>query len=161
MDFMESLRKKYSKESMVVMNGAGNTILLHETKGKSVFQTPRRYEVIGNSGTLTEDGYFVFNNIPITDEGSPIFEHRFLQQAGSIDSQPGFIAFRLLRPLGSNTYIVLTQWKNAADYHRWENSHSFQKIHVTSKSEAGVDKMPHIFSSAPYVTTYTTKKHDE
>ena len=38
---------------MVVMHGEGNSLLLHETEGKSVFQTPRRYEVIGSSGTLT------------------------------------------------------------------------------------------------------------
>lgn len=161
MDFMESLRKKYSKESMVVMNGTGNTILLHETKGKSVFQTPRRYEVIDDSGALTEEGYFVFNNIPVTDEGSPIFEHRFLQRSGSINSQPGFVAFRLLRPLGSNTYIVLTQWKDEADYHRWETSQSFQEIHTTTESGTGIDSTLHIFSSAPYVTTYTTKKREK
>ena len=63
----------------------GNSLLLHETAGKTVFQTPRRYEVIGSSGTLQENGYFVFNNIPVTDEGRPIFEHRFKERAGAID----------------------------------------------------------------------------
>ena len=36
---------------------------------------------------LQEDGYFVFNNIPVTDEGRPVFEHRFQMRAESIDDQ--------------------------------------------------------------------------
>ena len=113
---------------MVVMHGEGTSVLLHETEGKTIFQTPRRYEVISSSGTLKEDGYFAFNNIPVTDEGRPIFEHRFQMRAGSIDSEPGFIAFRLLRPLDSNTYIVMTQWVNASYFHKWENSAAFQQV---------------------------------
>ncbi|MCZ2257649.1 antibiotic biosynthesis monooxygenase family protein [Sporosarcina sp. G11-34] len=159
MDFMKSLRKKYSAESMIVMYGASNTVLLHETEGKSLFQTPLRYEVIGTSGSLKEDGYFAFNHIPVTDEGRPIFEHRFMMRDNSTDSQPGFIAIRLLRPLDSNTYIVLTEWENASYYHKWENSASFQQ--VNKESIAGADKTLHIFSSAPHITKYHTKKSNE
>ena len=66
---------------MIVMHGEGNSLLLHETEGKTVFQTPRRYEVISSSGTLEENGFFAFNNIPVTDEGRPIFEHRFTKRS--------------------------------------------------------------------------------
>ncbi|MBO1912634.1 hypothetical protein J4G37_48520, partial [Microvirga sp. 3-52] len=107
MSFMESVRKRYANEQMIVMHGGGNSVLLHETEGKTVFQTPRRYEAISSSGTLTEDGFFAFNNIPITDEGRPIFEHRFQSQIQDITGEPGFVAFRLLRPLNSETYIIL------------------------------------------------------
>ncbi|MBO0588856.1 antibiotic biosynthesis monooxygenase [Sporosarcina sp. E16_8] len=156
-EFMESLKEKYAAEGLIAMHGQGNSLLLHETAGKTVFQTPRRYEVIGSSGSLSENGYFVFNNIPVTDEGRPVFEHRFKDRAGAIESEPGFIAFRLLRPLDSDTYIVMTEWSESTYYTRWKNSSSFDKAHSSNRADAGVDNTPHIFSSAPYVTTYTTK----
>ena len=62
---------------MIAMHGTGNSVLLHETDGKTVFQTPRRYEVINSSGTLQETGFFAFTHIPVTDEERPVFEHRF------------------------------------------------------------------------------------
>ena len=110
---MKLLRKKYPRETMVLMFGEGNSLLLHETGGKSVFQSPRRYEVIHSSGELKEPGYFAFNNIPVTDEGRPVFEHLFQNQLKQIDSEVGLIASRLLRPLKSDTFLVITQWTNA------------------------------------------------
>ena len=161
MDFMETLRKSNSKETMIVMHGVGNSVLLHETAGKTLFQTPRRYEVISTSGTLTEEGFFAFNNIPVTDEGRPIFEHRLLSRIDTIADEPGFVAFRLLRPVDSETYIVLTQWTNQGDFKSWENSSTYKTVHENNESGAGLDKMPNLFSSAAYVTTYKTKKEDD
>jgi len=156
-EFMESLKEKYAAEGLIAMHGQGNSLLLHETAGKTVFQTPRGYEVISSLGTLQENGYFVFNNIPVTDEGRPVFEHSFTERAGAIESEIGFIAFRLLRPLDSDTYIVMTEWSESTYYTRWKNSSSFDKAHSSNHADAGVDTSLHIFSSAPYVTTYTTK----
>ena len=74
--FMEALRDKYPQEMIIAMHGA-DSLLVHETTGKTVFQTPRRYEVLASSGALDENGYFVLNHLPVTDEGRPIFEHHF------------------------------------------------------------------------------------
>ena len=156
-EFMESLKEKYAAEGLIAMHGQANSLLLHETAGKTVFQTPRRYEVIGSLGKIQDNGYFVFNNIPVTDEGRPVFEHRFTERAGAIESELGFIAFRLLRPLDSDTYIVMTEWSQSTHYTRWKNSSSFDKFHAQNRTDAGVDNTLHIFSSAAYVTTYTTK----
>ncbi|CAM3263529.1 antibiotic biosynthesis monooxygenase [Filibacter tadaridae] len=159
-EFMEKLKEDHTGEVMFALHGDGNSLLLHETDGKTVFQTPRKYEVIGTSGTLEDNGYFVFNNIPVTDEGRPVFEDRFNNRAGAIESEPGFVAFRLLRPLDSDTYIVMTEWTGASSFTRWQNSNSFAQAHSATEKAAGVDKTPHIFSSASYVTTYQTKKKD-
>ena len=59
-EFMESLKEKYAAERLIAMHGQGNSLLLHETEGKTVFQTPRRYEVIGSSGTLARKWLFRF-----------------------------------------------------------------------------------------------------
>lgn len=157
-EFMEGLKEKHADKGLIAMHGQGNSLLLHETTGKTIFQTPRRYEVIGSSGILNENGYFVFNNIPVTDEGRPIFELRFKDRAGKIESELGFIAFRLLRPLDSDTYIVMTEWTDNTYYARWKNSSSFAQTHSKDRAVAGADKTLHIFSSAPYITEYATKK---
>ncbi|MDX1807396.1 MAG: antibiotic biosynthesis monooxygenase [Paenisporosarcina sp.] len=155
-DFMTSLREKHPNEKMVVLHGEGNAVLLHETSGKTLFQTPRSYEVIDSSGELSDQGYFVFNNIPVTDEGRPIFEHRFTNRARAIEDEPGFIAIRVLRPMDSDTYIVLTEWTGPASFEAWQSSQAYNKAHEKRGTDEGIDKRPNIFSSASYVSTYKT-----
>lgn len=161
MDFMETLKNRHPNEKMIVMHGTGNSVLLHETTGKTSFQTPRRFEVFGTSETLKEEGFFALNNIPVTEEGRPIFEHRLLSQIDQILDEPGFTAFRLLRPLDSDTFVVLTQWTNQQSFKDWQNSSTYKTVEGSNESGDGSDKMPHIFSSAAYVTTYKTKSDDD
>ncbi|MFS0688552.1 antibiotic biosynthesis monooxygenase [Sporosarcina sp. 179-K 8C2 HS] len=160
-DFMEKLQKRHVNEKMILMHGGGQSLLLHETDGKSVFQSPRRYEVISSAGSLKEDGYFVYNNVPVTDEGRPVFEHRFSSRDDRIESQKGFIAYRLLRPLDSDTYIVMTEWEEAVDYDRWKHSQVFKSSPLSVDMKEFAGNTTHIFSSASYITTYTAKTDDE
>ncbi len=157
-DFMENLRKKYvSKEQMIVLHGSGNSVLLHETEGKTVFATPRKYEVIDSVNTIEQKGYFVLNNIPVADEGRPVFEKRFLSRSGAIEKEPGFLAYRLLRPLASDTYIVLTQWTGPGSFEAWKNSKAFKEAHSKpDRTTPGVQQQ-NIFNAASYVTTYSGK----
>ncbi len=160
-DYMEKIRKKYvDKETMIILHGSSNSILLHETDKKSLFATPRKYEVIDQVNTLEQKGYFVLNNIPVSDEGRPVFEQRFLNRARAIETEPGFIAFRLLRPLDSDTYIVLTQWTGPNSFEAWKNSQSFKNAHSKPDSAPGVKKQ-NIFNAASYITTYSGKVSEE
>lgn len=161
MDFMESLQKQFDHENMIVMHGSGNSILLHETAGKTLFQTPHRYEVIGSFGTLQKEGFFALNHIPVTDEGKPIFEHRFQSRADTISAESGLIAFRFLRPINSDTYIVFTQWTEKHHFETWKKSPTYAHVHITDESGVGLDKRPHIFTSAPYLTTYKSKQEEK
>lgn len=160
MDFMESLRKKFPSENMIAMHGKGNALLIHETKRKSIFQTPLKYKVIDAAGVLEEDGFFAFNNFSVSDEGRPIFEHWCLSKIDPIQKEPGIIAYRLLRALDSNTYIILTQWTKKTFFNLWQESISYHQLLGTNERGTGLEKKPHIFSSAPYVTTYKSKKED-
>ncbi|AYC30165.1 antibiotic biosynthesis monooxygenase family protein [Paenisporosarcina cavernae] len=160
-EFMKSLKQKNANEKMVVMYGEGNAVLLHETDGKTVFATPRKYEVIDSAGELSENGFFVFNNIPVTEEGRPIFEHRFTNRARAIEDEPGFIAIRVLRPLDSDTYIVVTEWTGPSSFEAWQSSSAYDKAHAKRGTEEGIDKKPNIFSSASYVTKYFTERSTE
>lgn len=158
-DFMESLQKRFDHENMIVMHGSRNAILLHETAGKTLFQTPQRYEVVGSFGAINKIGFFAFNHIPVTDDGKPIFEHLFQSRADSLSAETGLIAFRFLRPMDSNTYIIFTQWTDKIHFELWEKSPAY--AHITDESGVGLDKRPHIFTSAPYVTTYKNKQDEE
>lgn len=160
-EFMNSLKEKHAGEQMVVLHGEGNAVLLHETSGKTVFQTPRKYEVIDSSGELSDQGFFVLNNIPVTDEGRPIFEHRFSNRARAIEDEPGFIAIRVLRPVDSDTYVILTEWTGSSSFEAWQTSQAYNKAHEKRGTDEGIDKRPNIFSSASYVTKYTAAKKNE
>lgn len=159
MDFMKSLRKKYANDNMVVMDGKGNSLIIHETNGDTVFQSPISYNIIASYGELIEDGFFALHHIPISDEGRPIFEHWMLSRIDVVEDEPGFLAHRVLRPESLNTYIVLTQWTDSRFFKIWKESMSYKKIIKESEVGAGQERKPHMFSSAPYITTY--KVHEE
>ena len=160
-DFMEKLQKKHANTGMVLMHGGGKSHLVHESdKKKSVFQTPRRYEVISSIGNLAEEGYFVCNNVPVTDEGKPVFEHQFSTAGDRVANQYGFVAFRLLRPLDSDTYMVMTEWEDVSHYERWKNSQAFKESHHSADMKEFANNTTRIFSGASYVTTYIAKNED-
>lgn len=160
-EFMKKLKEKHGAEKMILMESTEGATLLHETNNETLFQSPRKYEVIDGSGELAESGFVVFNNIPVTDEGRPIFEYRFKNRAGMIEKSPGFTAIRVLRPLNSDTYIILTQWQDQESFQNWKDSKGFKQAHDMKKPESGVDTQPHIFSSPSYVTTYIVPKEND
>lgn len=159
-DFLEQVKNKYSNEHMILIHGEGNSVLIHETEGKTVFATPRKFEVLDSVNDLEEHGFFVFNNIPVTDEGRPVFEHRFLERSRAIENEPGFVAFRLLRPIKSDTYIVMTQWHGPHSFEAWKSSKAYETAHARRDDSTGI-RQQNIFSAASYVTTYSAIPKEE
>lgn len=155
MDFMENIKKKHTNENILLMNGAGQTLLLHETNGASVFQTPRSYEVVGSSGDLTEPGFFAMDVVAVTDEGKPIFEHQYKHMGEKLQNMPGFIAYRLLRPMASDTYVLISEWTDKRLYEIWHKSPGNKLSKNMDFKDAGGAAL-HIFTSAPYTTHYKT-----
>lgn len=157
-DYLKSIENKHAGETMLTMQDTEGALILHETEGSTLFKEPRKYEVIDSAGTLKKSGFIVMNNIPVTDEGKPIFEYRFKNRPRMIEQEPGFIAIRVLRPLSSNTYIILTQWDSEADFNAWQSSKAYNQAHEKRGTERGIDKQPNIFSSQSYVTKYYIPK---
>lgn len=116
------------------------------------------YEVIDASGEIETNGFFVLNNIPVTDEGRPVFEQRFMNRARAIEDEPGFVAIRVMRPMNSDTYVILTQWEKEAHFKDWQTSQAYSKAHAKRGTDEGIDKRPSIFSGPSFVTTYTISK---
>ncbi|WP_370873969.1 antibiotic biosynthesis monooxygenase family protein [Oikeobacillus pervagus] len=151
----------HKRENLVLMQNGEHTLLLHETDKKTIFQSPRSYEIVVKSGKIDRhDGFFVMNHIPLTDEGRPVFEYRFKNRSGFIENAPGFKALRVLRPVHSDTYIILTEWQNEEAFNRWKKSKTFENAHKKQQDyQKEEDKTP-IYPRPSYVTTYFIPKED-
>ncbi|WP_445486587.1 antibiotic biosynthesis monooxygenase family protein [Niallia sp. 03133] len=122
----EFLEKKYAKyfstENMILMQSTtqDQATLVHETDGKSLFQAPRKFDILHSFGQLDNKGYVVLNHFSLEDISKPIFEHKTVQKLEK-SSKP-FTAVRLLRSIKGDTYLVLSLWKDSNSFKQWENS---------------------------------------
>ncbi len=75
---------------------------------------------------------FVVNNRVFVNPGFEAeFEARFKARAGEIDKQPGFVAMRVLRPLGNQApYVVETEWQSQEAFRAWVGSDDFKRAHA-------------------------------
>nr|WP_263328406.1 antibiotic biosynthesis monooxygenase [Neobacillus sp. Marseille-Q6967] len=155
-DYLIGIEKKHRNETMVtIANGIDGAMLVHETNGGTVFKEPRRYTVIGSAGLFPKKGFVALNNIPVTEEGRPVFEHQIKGLLTLAAKERDLDAIRLLRPLSSNTYIILTIWKTEIAY---QNAKSLLDLQIKKE---GVDLQPKIFVSSPYIKTYTIIENDD
>ncbi|MFC3883731.1 antibiotic biosynthesis monooxygenase family protein [Bacillus songklensis] len=153
-DYLQKVKEQYPAEKMVLMQSPNNALLLHETEGKTVFNQGKYYEAINAVGDIQHGGFAVLNNIPVRDEGRPIFEYQFNQRAGLIEKEPGFAAIRVLRPMDSDTYVILTMWDKENSFKNWQQSKAYEKAHQKRETSEGIDQQKSIFSGPSYVTTY-------
>lgn len=151
-EFMKQLQKKYANEDMHVLYGASSTLLLHETEGKTKFETPRTYEVLASYGNFEEHGYFYFYHIPVSDEGRPVFEHEAMKLTQTTSGEPGLFALRVLKPIKADTYLILSQWSGPSSYEQWLKHNPVQLEKLASTQN--------IFTSASYTHAYRTKKEE-
>ncbi|QPA31568.1 antibiotic biosynthesis monooxygenase family protein [Thermaerobacillus caldiproteolyticus] len=153
LEYLQKLKENVSNENTLLLEGKDHVMLLHETNGATVFQEPRRYEVLDAVGELG-GAFAVLNNIPVTDEGRPLFEYRFSQRARLIEKEPGFVAIRVLRPLSNDTYIIMTLWEGEEHFKNWQRSKAYEKAHER-RNAANQEEQQTIFPRPSYVTTYT------
>lgn len=60
------------------------------------------------------------NAIEVPADAGPELEKRFANRAHSVDGQPGFLGFQLLRPTaGEDRYFVVTQWESDEAFRAW------------------------------------------
>lgn len=154
-DYLKKLFFENGQETFTFMHHDDVFMLAHETEGNSLFKEPKKYEVIDASGTITvPSGFVACNHIPVFDESRPLFEYRFKDQARLIEKEPGFLAFRVLRPLRYDTYMIFTIWNNEAAYNQWKKSKSILDAH-------GEKKAPISFPRPSFITTYKIYEEEE
>jgi heme oxygenase (mycobilin-producing) len=153
-DFLKIIKEKHPKESIVLMENLEHALLLHETNGSTIFKTSRKYEVFESTGPLEQDkGFVAMNYVPVTAEGKPIFEHSIKMKLGL-----GMNCLRLLRPINSSVYIILTIWEKELNYKTWKQSKAYTDAFAIDNNSIGITQTTNLFFSNPYTTTYYIKE---
>nr|WP_249317210.1 antibiotic biosynthesis monooxygenase [Bacillus sp. FJAT-50079] len=133
---MKKFEVKHYEEQMYLMQSL-TCQLWHETPGPSIFQSPRKYEVIDSAGKLSAHGFVASNHLAISDEGRPIFEYEIKNLSKMLIHKQGFIALRVLRPLTTDTYIVMTMWQKESELDEWKNSGMLDHVTVSKSVLSG------------------------
>ncbi|WP_033829573.1 antibiotic biosynthesis monooxygenase family protein [Bacillus andreraoultii] len=124
-DFLLKLVQKYNKEQMALLFGSGHSLLYHETSGKTVFQVPRKYQLIESVGDFPVKGFAVFHYLPVREEDQKVFEHELSKRPRKLDNATGFLALRILRPIKCDTYLIISCWIDKKSYELWKNMEGF------------------------------------
>ena len=60
------------------------------------------------------------NQLSVPEGKGEELEARFAARRKSVDQEPGFLGFELLRPTGDNTdYFVVTRWEDEESFQNW------------------------------------------
>ncbi|WP_257349411.1 antibiotic biosynthesis monooxygenase family protein [Pseudalkalibacillus decolorationis] len=153
-DYLKDYMEKHQNEEgkFYLLEHSGDAMLIHKTTGDSVFESGHTYEAIEESGSFENAGYAVFNNIPVSIEGRPLFEDRFKERAGLVEKEPGCEGLAILRPLDTETYVIATMWKDERDFEAWRSSSSYEKAHKERDTSNALPQS--VFSGKPYLKTY-------
>lgn len=153
-EFMEKLLQKNPKQQMILLHGQGNSVVMHETEKKSIFATPRRFEVLDGIGQFEQRGFVAMQNIPVMDESRPVFENGLLEGIAHLKQESSLIAYRVLRPIKAETYIIITQWAGPTSFEMWTKSNAFTK-HLAKLVDSTTSQTQNMFYAKTYTTTYT------
>lgn len=158
-DFLMKLIKKYEEEQMALLFGSGHSLLYHETSGKTVFQVPRKYAIIESTGNIPLKGFAVLHYLPVRDEDQKIFEHELSNRPRKLDSAIGFLALRILRPIKSDTYLIISFWGDKKSYESWKNMEEFA-VPNEEKRAIEVNKRK-MFAGESYLKEYVIGTDEE
>lgn len=135
-------------------NDQDEAVVLYEAESGPALPGAEAYHVLNAVGDINGGFFAVFNNIPVSQEGREIFEQRFQNRAGMVEQEPGFAAIRVLRPLETDTYVILTIWDSEEAFKNWQASQAYGKAHAKRGTAEGIDSRPNIFPRPSFVTTY-------
>ncbi|MBH0169769.1 antibiotic biosynthesis monooxygenase family protein [Fictibacillus sp. 18YEL24] len=154
LDYLATYQEKY--DGALLLEGDSNSALVIETDGANPFTEKHEYEVINQRGSLTGAGFVVMNHIPVSEEGRSLFEERFQNRAGLVESEPGFTGIRILRPLHQDPYIVMTLWDSHTDFTNWQQSKAYEEAHKNRGTSKALPET--LFTGKSFVKEYMVAK---
>jgi len=78
------------------------------------------------------------NAIEVPDGAGPELEARFAARAGTVENEPGFEEFMLLRPTAGDTrYFVVTRWESEEAFQAWRTGQAFAHQHRDTHTDGG------------------------
>ena len=156
--YLLNIAKKNPDEQLLLLHNNQSSLLLQETERSTLFKVPRKYDSIEQEGQLKQEGFVVLYHIPVNSEAQPVFEHDYKVQLQKIQGQPGLIAYRFLKPIGSDSYIILTQWQGESAFKAWQNSSSYISVNDLKLPAASAQKL---FTGDPFLSKYNVPTIDE
>jgi len=159
-EYMERLIQKYPSQDMILLHGKGNSVVMHETEKKSVFATPRKFEVIDGRGKFEQHGFVAMQNIPVFDEARPVFENGVITGIKHLKEERLCIAYRVLRPVKEETYIIITQWTGPASFETWVQSSAFTG-RLANLVDSTTSPTQNMFFAKTHTTTFTAPPAEE
>ncbi|MEU4517882.1 antibiotic biosynthesis monooxygenase [Amycolatopsis sp. NPDC024027] len=76
------------------------------------------------------------NAIEVPEGAGPELEKRFAARMHSVDQQPGFLGFELLRPVSGETrYFVYTKWETEEHYQAWATGGPAAAAHAGERAK--------------------------
>src|SRR5690625_5569346 len=103
LSFLEKIVSKHALSNYFFMQQALNTSIYYESnRKKTIFSSGRSYDILFSTGEFIDKGYITLDNIPVTEDSVKIFEAQFKDNNLPAFSMPGFVAYRLLKPLKGN-----------------------------------------------------------
>lgn len=160
-DFMEILQKKYKKENMTVLYGGQQSLLMHVTEGKTKFATPQSFEVVDSANEFADNGFYTITYIDIFVDSLISFEGRMQAKNFHFVNEPGFIAYKLLKPIKSSVFAIIQQWTGANSYEAWKMSANYPIDFDFMDEKAPTDRHTTISAVAPYTKMYSTAPVEE
>lgn len=101
------------------MHSEDSALAYYEASQQSLFNESRDYEIVASIGDLYEEGFLSLYYTPVTEEGTPIFELDYKQKIKELTNVPGSLAARVLKPMATGNYILLTLWSDEETYNMW------------------------------------------
>lgn len=76
------------------------------------------------------------NAITVPADSGDELAHRFAARAHSVDEQPGFEGFELLKPEDAGRpWLVVTRWADESSFEAWQSSQNFKGGHAQAHPE--------------------------
>lgn len=154
LDFLMKLEEKHPKIAFYFMTSGGGALAYYEHEKKKVFSAGRAFEILNQSGDFIKKGFVVMNTITVYKEDQVVFEDRINHQY--IPKLQGHHAFRFLKPVKGNEYVILTVWKTSNTYDIWKKSNLYEEADQIMKA-----KLPAYHSHRPFTTTYYLYNKEE
>lgn len=157
-DFLLKLIEKHPNENLILLEGQGKAVVLHETTGKTIFSLPKKYEVADAFGELKQKGFFVLYHLSIEGGRRDLFKQQFLKVSGTLKNNPALISYRLLVPKKNSEHVVfISAWAGPNSYEVWTKSDLY-KTNFESLFGMEASSVQKIFDGESYIATYSARE---
>ncbi len=120
-DFMKQIYLKNKQKPLYLLTNQAETLLVQESETKSIFSSPRSYQVLSSAGALAQTGVVLISYVYLDEEDRPVIEEKVNAFTQQHFQKQGLTAYRFLRPRNVDSYVIYTQWQDLASAKGWDD----------------------------------------